>query len=147
MTAEIKAEIRTIAWSQTLHSMPYRFSGYYVDEGKPDLNFLRQLPRIVARLTEALGAAHPVVRFLARPGEAKKDAKKISRNRKANLDVLAQLFPGRNKRTAPQCALDRILKAYPMLSVSVSSDSDLFVFLTRLETIIQYILDIDGAQK
>jgi len=148
MTPEIRTEIREMAWAGLFNALPYKYDGYGSTYGIENrMNFRAHLPKIIESLTASLGEKHLVTRFFARHLEGKKAVAKIRKVRKCNLTTLSTMFPGRNKRSAPRCALDRILKTYPMLSVSVETDNDLYVFLTHLDILIRYILDIDEGSE
>jgi len=144
-TAKRQQDLRDLEWSSLFQGMPYEFSRYYSEKDK-DQNFLRNLPKLIARLTEALGDKHQVVRYFAHYRESLKTVQGWKSAYKDDLRTLAAMFPSRNHRTAPRCALDRILDAYPMLKLSIEDDNDMHVFMTHPDPIIGYIKSIDGAQ-
>jgi len=139
MTPERQQEIRDLNWFRLFNAM------YYIYTRRDEKNFQRNLPKFTEQLAQALGEKHSVVRYFKRYQEGAKAAEKFKRSYVTLLDALVVMFPSRNKRNAPQCALDRMLATYPMLSLSVTDDNDMHVFRTHTETLINYILLIDGG--
>jgi len=134
-------DYRDLQWSRLFRSMPYKFSDHYRKEN----NFLRQLPTIIEKLEAALGRKHVVTRYFARQPEALKVVRKWKQGYQSNLDTLSSMFPGR-KRNPAECALDRLLKAYPMLSLKVEDDNDMHIFMTHFDLLLGYIAETDRAQ-
>ena len=142
MTKRIKADIRTAAWAALFSNLPYQYRRHY--NSKP---FLRELPKLVEKLAEALGPKHKVVRYFAAYREARKARKRFHSGHLEVLQQLAQMYPSRNNRSAPECALDRLLAKYPMLRLKIEDDNDMHVFQTHADTLINYIQTIDRAQS
>jgi len=149
LTAKLKAEVRNLDWSELFGSLPYLLERQYFrpSKGVEDVNFKRLLPKTVALLTDKLGEKHPVVRYFDSYLAATQAVLGYSSNRTKHLRTISRMFPGRNKRNAPQCALDRILAKYPMLTVKVDSDNDMHIFQTHLDLVTDYIIGIDRAQN
>jgi hypothetical protein len=149
LTMKLKAEVRNLDWSQLFGSLPYNLERQHRRPAKDveDVNFKRRLPATVALLTTRLGPKHPVVRYFVAYLAARKAVRGYTNSRTKHLRTISRMFPGRNKRNAPQCALDRILAKYPMLTVKVGSDNDMHIFQTHLDLVSDYILGIDRAQN
>ena len=145
MTPKLKQQIRDLQWAGLFANLPYQF--YRRDTPHRPLNWNRNLPKLIEKLSDALGEKHPAVRYFESHRLGRKGIRKFKRGLQSRLETLASMFPGRNKRNAPQCALDRLVTAYPMLAVTVKSDDDMHVFLTHTDTLIHYIRGIDGAQN
>ena len=143
MTDEIRAHARNLAWAKLFQSIPYKFSRYHDSEW----NFLIRLPKILDKLAEELGKKHPIVRYFVTHLEAKRQVSKITPTMETRVQFLTQMYPGRSKRNAPQCAIDRILAAYPMLGIKVVDDNDMHIFMTHPKTILAYIKSIDGGAQ
>lgn len=149
MTPQIKQDLRDRHWSQLFKTMPYEFTRYYHNTNDPQKarNFIGNLPALIELLTDSLGGKHQVVRYFARYIAAKRAVRKFKDGHGKRLASLRDLYPSRNKRTAPQCALDRMKATYPMLGVSVNDDNDMHAFLTHFSTLVEYIIGIDRAQN
>ena len=133
MTGEVRADIRDREWASIFADIPYKISH----------NFFRQLPEVVKELKETLGPNHIVVRYFARHLEGAAAVKKFTAKHREHLGTLKKMFPSRNKRNAPQCAFDRILAKYPMLTVGIKNHSDMGAFWAHLEIMKNYILIMD----
>jgi hypothetical protein len=142
MTPKLKQDIRDLEWSRLFQSMPYQFSGYNASR-----RFHPDLPGLIEKLSEALGVKHPLVRYFVRYTEAKRIVAKFPRHYASLLDSLNTMYPSRNKRTAPQCALDRLLKTYPMLTLKVVDDDNMHVFMTHTKLLIRYITETDRGSN
>jgi len=142
MTAKVKADIRAVQWVGLFNSMPYQFSSGWDTKQ----NFLKQLPKVIEQIKAVLGEKHRVVRYFESYRAARKTVYKFKLGDRANLEALAKMFPSRNKRTAPECAFDRLMAEYPMLGLRVETDNDMHVFMTHPDLVIGYIRDMDRAQ-
>jgi len=147
MTPQCKQQIRDLQWAGLFANFPYQFTRRYPGRDGLDMNWNRNLPKLIEKLSDALGEKHPVVRYFVSHRLGCKAVRKFKRGLQAHLETLMVMYPGRNKRTAPQCAFDRLLAAYPMLAVTVETDNDMHVFQTHTDALIHYISTIDGAQN
>jgi hypothetical protein len=140
-TGKRQQQHRDLLWANLFDGMHYRWK----DRWQSDHNFAKQLPTIVETLEAKLGDKHLVTRYFARHLEARKTVRTWKQGLEGNLKILAKMFPGRNKRTAPQCHLDRILAAYPMLGLRVASDDDMHIFITHLDLMLGYLAQDGGS--
>jgi len=138
MTPTVQARIRDLAWSNLFQNIPYRYRHGYSNK-----IFKNEIPSIRADFEDRLGKKHPVSRYFACYQDAVKRCRKINKEMSKDLFTLSKMFPGRNKKSAPVCALDRIIKMYPMLGIRVNDDGNIWVFMIHKDTIIQYISDKD----
>jgi len=138
MSAEVRGELRTLAWGSLFQNIPYDYKRNYDSK----TNFDRQMPVMIATLTEKLGAKHPVVRYFAKYREAHKGVLAMAGGRKSALQSLQRIVGSRN-RPAPKLALERLLATYPMLGLRVTSDNDMWAFMTHTDLITDYILRTD----